>query len=523
MVWRTIRPFAGQYVFTLIGIIAAYCTLVNLAKRFIGKSSQLKKIVSGKPADALFLSVTFTLIVFISPILLGQSDKAAGTWLGNILATNPLMQERRFKLLSPAEFKHSAKELGFNYELSRPSAISQGEERKLNVLLIIMESSYNRYLSLFGARDETQPLFKKYRDRMELFPNFYSVFPNSFHGRFAVFSGIYPSKEYVSYINPRIECPSLFEILHDRGWQTSVFDSCYGDYVRLNDYLRWRKLDFDFDANNMPGRDNSPKVSWGVSETSTMNAIKKQMVDHANRNERFFITYTPVAPHAPFDSPDGRFAKFDAVGWIKGDYTGRYKNQLLYLDWIITSLIDSLKDLNLLDQTLVIITNDHGEMVGEDDGFLGHGWNLKPVLVNTPLIVMNPLRRGYQVNYTLGSQIDILPTTLAMLNIPLPSGEFYQGVSLYNTAANSNKVIYCNSYMDQAMISGGKYFLKPSGAPVTIFDITNVGVATVFKPTGESINIEPRMKQFEQFQNSLIHNYSRYQRELNEVGFLPSH
>ena len=89
MVWRTIRPFAGQYIFTLIGIIAAYYTLVNLAKRFIGKSSQLKKIVSGKPADALFLSVTFTLIVFISPILLGQSDKAAGTWLGNILETNP--------------------------------------------------------------------------------------------------------------------------------------------------------------------------------------------------------------------------------------------------------------------------------------------------------------------------------------------------------------------------------------------------------------------------------------------------
>src|SRR5258706_13552463 len=104
-----------------------------------------------------------------------------------------------------------------------------------------MESSYNKYLSLFGAEEETQPLLKTYRDRMELFPNFYSTFPNSFHARFSVWSGLYPTKEYVSYSNPRIASQSLFEILHDHGYGTSVFDSCYRDYVRLEDYLNPRK------------------------------------------------------------------------------------------------------------------------------------------------------------------------------------------------------------------------------------------------------------------------------------------
>lgn len=44
------------------------------------------------------------------------------------------------------------------------------------MVLIFLESSYNKHLSLFGSSEETQPLLSKYKDRMELFPNFFSNF-----------------------------------------------------------------------------------------------------------------------------------------------------------------------------------------------------------------------------------------------------------------------------------------------------------------------------------------------------------
>ena len=44
-----------------------------------------------------------------------------------------------------------------------------------------------------------------------------------------------------------------------------------------------------------------------LSEIATMSAITNQIAAHAHKGERFFITYTPVAPHMPFDSPAKQF------------------------------------------------------------------------------------------------------------------------------------------------------------------------------------------------------------------------
>jgi len=48
--------------------------------------------------------------------------------------------------------------------------------RDLNVVLIYGESTYNKYLSLFGGGADTQPLLSQYKDRMELFPSFFFQF-----------------------------------------------------------------------------------------------------------------------------------------------------------------------------------------------------------------------------------------------------------------------------------------------------------------------------------------------------------
>jgi len=48
-----------------------------------------------------------------------------------------------------------------------------------------------------------------------------------------------------------------------------------------------------------------------------------------------------------------------------GDLTPFYLNELLYMDWTISSIIDELKESGLLDKTMVVITADHGENARE--------------------------------------------------------------------------------------------------------------------------------------------------------------
>jgi arylsulfatase A-like enzyme len=245
--------------------------------------------------------------------------------------------------------------------------------------------------------------------------------------------------------------------------------------------------------------------------------MRVQLGRFAADRSRFCLAYFPVAPHMPFDTILPEFNRFElGTPSLDGNYTGRYKNQLLYMDWILASLIEELERLGLLDQTLVVITNDHGEMVGEDGDRLGHGWRLDPILCNNPLIIMDSRQPGYRLNYTFGSHIDVLPTILDLINVPPPPA-LYQGVSLYSAAA-TNRPIWLNSYQQRAMIADGRYYWEEgesgSNARWQVFNIRNEDARTLFVETNTPVALTPMMDEQEEFQRSLIIHHDYYHRML---------
>lgn len=523
LLWKTIEPYMAPLVLGVSLLLTTYAGLVTLGSRLLKyrlpSTSGNHFALSPAPIIALIL------LSCVAPKIV-ESDKAEGIALKHVVATSPLATGWGANKLPLPEFQRTAHALNL---IQAPAPVASSAHpkppRDLNVLLVVMESSYNRYLSLFGAPDETQPQLKRYRDRMELFPNFYANFMNSLNARCTIVSGVYPCRPYLTYVNPRLPSPSIFEILHDRGYIVSLFDSCYRDYQRWNDYVVQRKIDHFYDAETMPGARESKKVSWGLLEGTTASAIKAQIAGHAAKREKFFLTYMPVAPHMPFDTHSKEFEKFDnGGGHLNNDYTGRYKNQLLYMDSIITGFINELARLGILDNTLILITNDHGEMVGEDDHKLGHGWNLEPIFANVPLIVMDPARRGYKINPTLGSHVDILPTLLDLLHIPLPPGELYQGVSLHDEPANRDKVVYINSHRPRAMIKGNRYLLddRELGTTETAgalheYEIKLDGVKTHFLPLpSASSSFVAELDRFERFQKSFLIHYAHYRDGMKE-------
>jgi arylsulfatase A-like enzyme len=189
------------------------------------------------------------------------------------------------------------------------------------------------------------------------------------------------------------------------------------------------------------------------------------------------------------------------------------------MDWVIASVIDELKDSGLLDNTLVVITADHGELLGENNGPIGHGWYITPELANVPLIILDPGHPGYRVNHAVGSQVDLMPTILDTLGIPLPAGELYQGASLYSPSPNTNRTMYLNSFRQYGELRGARILTgdrdaekKGNTAAREVFDIANEGAHTSFQPDPSASMDASPISSFDNFQKNFLRNYAAYRR-----------
>jgi membrane-anchored protein YejM (alkaline phosphatase superfamily) len=510
MMWRMSRPYLPSLALGL-AIVAFFYSLCLWAIKRLQKTDSRETTSSSRGGFAY--AIVACLLLGITGMIYVPGDKAEGQTITRFVATTPFFKRAATPVMERATFLQTVKELGLADMVAPVPSVSSRSPRDLNVVVIFQESTYNQHLSLFGSKEDTQPSLSQYKDRMELFPNFFSDFAGSINARFATFTGLYPVEDFHAFTSERVPVKSIFEVLHDRGYACSMFYSSSFDYTDFRSLLRNRGLDGMYDADTMPGKRSGKAVSWGLLEEDTVGAMRDQIKTYAAENKKFFMTYVPAAPHNPFDGTPDRFRKMKMSGY--GDLTPFYINELLYMDWAITSVIDQLKESGLLDKTLIVITADHGEMLGENGGPTGHGWAITPELANVPLIIMDPGHPGYHVNDAIGSQVDLMPTVLDSLGIPMPQGELYQGASLYSPNLNTNRIVYLNAFTQYGEIQGTRFVRgdresdKRGGEP-EVFQITDEGSHTIFLPEDTSATNAPSISAFDKFQKNLLRNYSVY-------------
>jgi hypothetical protein len=520
MMVRMAKPYLPSLAVAMVIAGLAYAGAVRIAGWWL-KRGESKNEQSEGQMGGWCLAGCFSMFAILGPVIT-KPDNAEGSSVFRLVQTSPLWKRTAGRAQKPEDFFRTARELGMSDLGVSAKAGPEHRPRDLNVLLIFQESTYNQHLPLFGGTRETQPRLSSYKDRMEIFPNFFSSFAGSIHARFATFTGLYPVSDFSRFTLNRVPVKSVFEVLAGQGYECSIFYSSYFDYTGFRDLLKNRQLAGMYDADTMPGEQGAERVSWGLKEESTAEAIRRQIQKYAGSGQRFFLTYIPAAPHYPYDKIPKEFRAFKLERY--GDYSPLYLNELLYMDWIITSLVDELKATGLLEKTLVVITSDHGEMLGENGGPMGHGWRVTPQLANVPLIIMDPDRKGYRINEVVGSQVDLLPTLLDSLEIPVPVGELYQGQSLYVLTPSQERRIYLSSYSDFAVIAG-KEFLTGSrrdepgsqiGQLGPVYHISNLGQVTVFTETNV-IHPTISIRQFDDFQEGFLRNYAFYRDSLQTV------
>lgn len=519
MMWRMAQPYLVGVTVMLIGLVVVYALLLKALNAWLERNRvPAGEGHSGRGAwyvVACFLLLGASGLAFVNP------DNAKGQAALRLAQTSPWWKRASERTLGRDELLQAATTLGLGDFAVSSSAQPMRPRRDLNVVLVLMESSYNQHLSLFSGTEETQPLLSAYKDRMEIFPNFFANYASSIHARFAVFAGLYPVKDYNAFTLKRVGVRSIFEVLKEHDYDCSMFYSSYFDYTGFRSLLSQRGLEM-YDADTMPGERTTKRVSWGLREEETLGAIRQRIQRHAADQSKFFLTYVPAAPHYPYDSMPERFRKYKLSEYQ--NYTPLYLNELLYMDWVITSIVDQLKESGLLDRTLVVITSDHGEMLGGKDSALGHGWAVTPELANVPLVIMDPGQPGYRINETIGSHIDLLPTILETLGIPSPETELYAGRSLYTASPEPDRLVYLNSYRQYGVLTGrhlvlgdrssDKGELNPIHAKTYL--ISNEGSRTVFIEDSPVTNLTVSMRQFDEFQEGLLRNYSHYREAVSK-------
>jgi len=196
---------------------------------------------------------------------------------------------------------------------------------------------------------------------------------------------------------------TLAEILKEHGFTTGaivstfVLDSQFG-------------LDQGFDTYN--DRFEEELSSIGIAERRGGEASRfaLEWLDE-HKNERFFLFLHYYDPHNPYEPPEPFASKFP-----RNPYAG----EIAYTDHCISQVIEKLKDLGLYDSSLLIITGDHGEMLGEH-GENTHAYFIYRSALRVPLLFKLPGRNKARRIDSLVGLVDIVPTVCSLLGIEPPS------------------------------------------------------------------------------------------------------
>jgi len=203
----------------------------------------------------------------------------------------------------------------------------------------------------------------------------------------------------------------------------------------------------------------------GSMDSPYINTQARKYLDKVHGKKNFFLWLHYMDVHGPYwgDLKPAKVAK-GKENFDKEKYLAGYYKSIKHFDLYFKDLIKYLEENQILEDTMVVLTSDHGELFGEH-GMTSHPGKLYDQLLHIPLAFYYPEFKARRTNNLIGN-IDIGATILDILGLDVP--EEFDGVSLVDNLYGSNKktreVIVSEVYSPDGYTKGG---LPPNFA---IFD-----------------------------------------------------
>ena len=336
-------------------------------------------------------------------------------------------------------------------------------EKRPHVVFIMIDTLRADHLPLYGYSRQTAPNLVDLAQRGVTLTNMYAAASHTRPSVATLFSSLYPAVHKTNYSRDFLpgSIVTLAETLREAGYQTfgvsananvsPTFGFSQGfdtfSVSKVESPLRLTLLgtvaeDAIGDAAFRFLEADQPIIPRAEAVTDIALDWTAQ---HCKQPCFLYVHY--IDPHAPYSPPPpfdqsfdlhrdpsiraGGINPIDLVKDTRQEWVGKaidqYDGEILYTDHHVSRLLDQLKQLGVLDQSLVIVTSDHGEEFYEH-GRGDHGKTLYEEVLKVPFVISWPghIPSGTAYRNVVGL-IDVMPTLLDFLGIDSPPG--VQGVS----------------------------------------------------------------------------------------------
>ncbi len=269
-----------------------------------------------------------------------------------------------------------------------------------NVLLVTIDTLRADHVGAYGASFAETPSLDRLASEGTRFTRAIASSPLTLPSHSALLTGSHPHELGVRHngmyrLAPGVE--TLAERLRGAGWATGAFVGSYVLAARFG-------LDQGFDRYD--DTTSTQLAGPGGYAERTADAVSDAALAWLEAAPRPFFLWTHYYdPHASYKPP----APF------KDRFAARpYDGEISWVDMQLTRILDVLRARRELDRTLVVVTADHGESLGEH-GELTHGYALYDAVLRVPLILRGPGVPAGGVVESLVRGIDVAPTVLGLL------------------------------------------------------------------------------------------------------------
>lgn len=335
-----------------------------------------------------------------------------------------------------------------------------------NVVLVTLDATRKDVLGIYGNKQGLTPALDSLRDNSMIFTKGQTTGPYTQ----ASFSGLLTSSYFLEYGQPRGLAPQrtlISEPLHHAGITTVAFHS--NPYIC--GMLGWNQgWDVFYDSMEDEVEPMIPYIRGHVINQKAVNWLSDYC--QGGKPKPFFMWLHYMDVHEPY-VPEKKYVdmvdpsitltqnemhdmfrnvilKRDAsdptkVGLLKKLYDCHVREVDIYFE----EFFNHLKELGILENTVLIVTNDHGDEFGEHGG-LSHDDKMYSELIDMPLIIYGAGETG--VCDTLVSNVDIPPTIVSLFG--LDPVEKFEGHSLFPLADYPDRGAYGEA-IDQRSKRGG--------------------------------------------------------------------
>ncbi|MGQ9802030.1 MAG: sulfatase-like hydrolase/transferase [Candidatus Saccharicenans sp.] len=300
--------------------------------------------------------------------------------------------------------------IGSSLTCASPQAKSA---KKANCLIITIDTLRADRLSAFGSTTVSTPNIDRLAAGGVKFTRCFAHTVTTLPSHTNIFLGLLPPAHGVhdnaNFVVPG-GLPTLPEIFQQSGYETAAFIGAYPLDRRFGLDRGFARYDDDYGPQDF-------------SRPIFVERPAEEVVDRAldwlkTASRPWFLWIHCFDPHYPYEPPEP----------FRSSYKDHpYDGEVAYVDRELGRLFSYLEQNGLTDRTLIIITSDHGESLGEH-GEKTHGYLAYNSTLHVPLIIQAPGFKGGRSEATVVSHLDIFPTVCELLGLKKPAG--LQGRSL---------------------------------------------------------------------------------------------